>query len=202
MRRGLVRPESYHQGRLLLAALAERGVPAQRIAMDHMNGSARVAGMTLGIVYPDSWFERTRPLLSAAKTVSYLFIGNITSGRRRMLNTFAEAHPGTEIVSTLTGRDKAVKGRWDESYYRQMGRARFGLCPHHPDWQGPWETMWTYRFVECCMVGAAPVLFRRTPLAPAFVEGFRFVWDDEAHTYDPADALHNRALAEERFRLP
>jgi hypothetical protein len=52
------------------------------------------------------------------------------------------------------------------------------------------------------MVGAIPVLFRATPLGAGFVDGFRYVWDDDAtFEYSREDALHNRALAEQRFRL-
>lgn len=196
------RPQNYHQGALLRLALAERGNKARPL-IDHMNGRCKVGDVELGIVYPDSWFFRTKAYVTQPKNVRFLFIGATPPRRMLMLSLFDDSHPGTMLISTDAGRDEAMKGEWDQTYYDRMGRAQFGLCPHHPGWPGPRDTLWTYRFIECCMVGAIPVQFRATPLAESFTDGFRYRWDDEAvYEYDPQAAAHNRALAETRWRLP
>lgn len=196
------RRKPFHQGALLLEALHERGIEATA-EIDHMRGLSRVDGEVRGLVYPDSFFSATEPLVGWPKAEGFLFMGYTPAPRREILAAFAARFPETTaIVPTKTGRWFAPKGELDMNYYEMLAGYEFGLCPHHPDWRGPWEAMWTYRFAECCMVGAIPVQFRATPLAESFTAGFRYVWDDDAeYTYDPADAIYNRKRAEEVFRL-
>jgi hypothetical protein len=190
------------QEALLRTAMKERGelLPYR---IDHENGTARVDGRTVGLVHPDSFFETSRPLLDTPKTLGFYFAGYFVpaGGRREMLSRWRGAH-GAVIVQSSEGRKPNHKGSWHPAYYEPLASAEFGLCPHHTNWRGPRETMWTYRFVDCCLVGTIPLLFRATPLGEEFTRGFRFAWDDdEAFAYRPEDAAHNRALAEERFRL-
>jgi hypothetical protein len=204
-------PEAYYQGVFVRLALEERGRKA-RIEMNHLDGRNRIDGVETGIVYPDRWFALTASFLTAPKPVRFSFQGYTPKGRAEMLKAFQARHPETEIHSTGSSRQrqkrtpkgalKTWQQMWDGGYYARLGAAQFGLCPHHPDWVGPWETMWTYRMIECCLVGAIPVLFRKTPLCDEFTAGIRFVWDDDAtFTYSPEDAAHNRRVAEERWRL-
>ncbi len=204
-------PESYYQGVFVRLALEERGRTG-KIEIDHMAGRNRVDGVEMGIIYPQRWFALTAPMLDWDKSDRFVFIGHAPGPREDLLTAFSKRHPGeARVVITSRARRRQRKAHrmarwgevWDQDYYEQMGRAQFGLCPHHPNWQGPWDRMWTYRFIECCLVGAVPVCFRATPLAPAFTEGIEFVWDDAAEfVYDRATALRNREVAEQRWRLP
>lgn len=193
---------SYRQRALLETALAERGRTG-RIRLtkeDHGQGRAFVDGEEVGLIYPDSFFRRSRPLMDTPKTVTLFFSGYCNQGRRQLLEPL-RTYPGAIIEESNRGRTPAAHA-WDEQYYRALAAAEFGLCPHHPEWTGDWDTLWTYRFIDSVLVGAIPVLFRATPLCEAFVGGFVYAWDDdEAFTYDPRAAAHNRALAEDRWRL-
>lgn len=195
---------TYRQEALLRQALAERGVQADTgcTREDHWHGRARAGDRVVGLVYPDSFFDEARKLFDTPRSIHLYFVGSVNrgNGRRPLLEPFWH-HPDAVIIESTRGRTDA-KNRWDPEYYEALATAEFGLCPHHLNWPGPWTHLWTYRFVDCCLVGTIPVLFRPTPLAPWFVEGFRYAWDDAgSFTYSREDAEHNRTLAEERFRL-
>jgi len=141
------------------------------------------------------------------KLYSFYFNGEMheAGGRPRMLAPFA-SQPRSRIVASGVGRYSFMKSRFNGFYFANLAMSKFGLCPHHADWPG--DVMWTYRFVECAMVGTLPVVFRETPLDEQFTRGFYFLWDDEVCAWRP-DAVQvlkwskaNRSLAESRFRLP
>lgn len=191
---------------LLVKALRERGLTDTTYSVDHPNGRATLAdGRVVGVVHPDSFFEHTAAFVSQPKTLKFHFAGNMRdgrgSGRRRMLGPFAERADSVVRHDTWCKLDQN-KASWHQEYYAELASAEFGPCPHHMNWPHSWETLWTYRFIDCCLVGTIPVQFRATPLGADFVAGFHYVWDDdERYTFDPMKALENRTLAEERFRL-
>ena len=199
------RPGRMHQGALLNQALAERGMPQVSVllAEDHAVGRARLTnGRIVGLVYPDSFFDRTVGSVSQDKPLRFLFIGRMGLGRDVILKKWRR-NLDARVVESKWSFELANKGAFDAAYFEQMAQAEFGLCPHEPGWGATRANMWTYRFAECCMTGAIPVQFRATPLGEAFTAGFYYVWDDDAEfIYDPERAAQNRALAEERFRLP
>jgi hypothetical protein len=211
------RPEYLHAV-LLRIAMAERNEEPGALWPDHMEGTTRTEdGRTFGIVYPDSFFARSAALMDTPKDRRFVFRGKMYPGRAVILDEFRARWPEALIEATDAGRDADGKGEWDAEYWGQLARAEFGLCPHQPDFMHgrhkpspgkpqydfPLATLWTYRFIECCMVGAIPVQFRATPLCEPFTEGIEFVWDDaEEFVYDRAAALRNREVAEQRWRLP
>lgn len=191
-----------HQQALLMRALDERGI-AGVVTVDHLNGTAAVDDRNVGLIYPDSFFERTAEMTAAPKPVEFFFCGHLKGPGRKLVSLERFRGPGSSITHSPWGRHRGNKGHFDPAYFRGLAAARFGLCPHHTTWPGDPARTWTYRFAECCMVGAVPVLFRETPLGPCFVEGFRYVWDDaDEFAYSPDDARHNRTLAEQRWALP
>ena len=196
------------QEALLRRALSERGhlSPQTSIEVDHISGSAEVDGLRVGLVHPDSYFARGRRLWSRRRRYHYFFKGHISSsgGREKMLSAFQNVS-NSKIVSSDAGRWKWLKGNFDWFYFSQLGKSKFGLCPNQADWPG--DFFWTYRFVDCLLAGAIPVLFRLTPLSDDFVAGFFFVWDDSlqseiSETKRIKMAEHNYQLALSRFRLP
>jgi len=111
----------------------------------------------------------------------------------------------SKIVASQAGRWKWFKGKFDWWYFAQLANSKFGLCPNQADWPG--DFFWTYRFVDCLIAGAIPVLFRMTPLSNEFVAGFHLVWDDDlpsgiSESKRIEMAEHNYQLALSRFRLP
>lgn len=198
-------PARFHQGALLVRALQERGLPTDVVLSnaDHAIGQARLAnGTELGLIFPDSFFNRTAALWSLPRSLRFVFIGRLALGRDDMLRSWA-ARADAVVIKSKWSYTAASKGQYDASYFEWLAKAEFGLCPHEAHWQASKANMWTYRFAECCMTGAIPVQFRRTPLGARFTDGFHYVWDNAAaFTYDPAKAAANRRLAEERFRLP
>lgn len=197
------RPPVLLQERLLTQALAEVGVGKElvNLTIDHLNGCGSVCDVPVGLVYPRSFFSLAR-LLGGAKRWEYYFNGAMTQegGRAAMLAPYS-SRADSLVVSSLQGRNERAKGSFNVSYYREMRAARFALCPHQADWPGPRSTTWTYRFVEACMCGALPVLFRATPLGREFTAGFHYYLDDEAHVYREDWAEENLCLAIERFTL-
>lgn len=193
-----------HQEALLRAALAERGRDGASVVVDHLNGSALVDGSAVGLVYPDSFFAATEALFRRTeRPVSYFFRGYLPprGGRIEMLARWREV-AGASISESNWAQAGENKGAFDSEYFSALGAARFGLCPNHTHWPGPPETAWSYRFVDCCLVGALPVLFRTAPLSARFVDGFEFVWDDESgHRHTRGAVEHNRARAEKVFFL-
>ena len=201
-------PRLFHQEALLRKALTERGHVDPAIHINHVAGMASVDGEEMDIIYPDSFFDAGRTLFEkymGYKRNQYFFQGITASKGKRheMLDAFVRTHSTTIIVHSDSGRAPENKGNWDNDYYTRLARAMFGLCPHHLNFPDKGYGLWTYRFIECCMVGAIPVLFRETPLRESFVEGFHYVWNDKRkHKFNPVYAAHNLVLVQERFGLP
>lgn len=197
-----------HQEALLRRALEERGEDPDTVELvHHLAGTAELdGGRCVGLVYPDSFFTRTLAVVRSSKDIIFFFRGSFKSlrGRNELLEAFATEREGTVLEASEWGRRAENKGEFDVNYFVKLSRARFGLCPHHPDLLPRFdsETAWTYRFADCCLVGAIPVLFREAPLGQRFVAGFHYVWDDQDEfTYDEEKATWNRELAERCFKL-
>lgn len=194
---------------LLRRALRERGHSpgVLSIKVDHMVGSSTVNGTRISLVYPDSFFKKARSLWGRPKKLNFYFNGAITpSGRRAsMLEAFSRV-PGSRVIDSSFGRVNLFKGSFNWSYYSGLSQSRFGLCPHHSDWPGSY--FWTYRFVECALVGTIPITFRETPLSESFTSGFLFYWDDSESLSQISNqtlremAEENYNLALKRFSLP
>ncbi len=195
------------QEALLHLAFAERALTFSTLRIEHEAGVSIVDGRRLGIIYPDSFFTKSQELFELPKHAGYFFQGHIsTLGRRRALfAAFRQRQKrkvDIEIVETNYGRCAQNKGVWHASYFAKLARSQFGLCPHHQNYPNKGYALWTYRFIDCCLVGALPVLFRETPLCADFIKDFHVLWNDDAtHAYNRNCAAHNRRLAEERFKL-
>lgn len=188
------------QETLLKQALLEEQIVVSDslIKIDHDLGKSYIGEHQLGIIYPRSFIDNTESL-ATGRTVEYYFNGfeGADGGRRDLLSKY-DKHM-SKIIFSREGRKK--KQLFNEEYYCGMNAAQYGLCPHQLHWQGDLSALWTYRFIESCMCGAVPILFRRTPLCADFIDGFHYFWDDETHTYDEVESARNRDLVIERHTL-
>lgn len=185
------------QEALLRMALNEKGISYKNCAIkiDHVNGKNFVNGVQLNVVYPMSFMEKAKDIsIAEEKVTKYYFNGNMSeSGKRsEMLSQFMNRNDAI-IISSDFGRSQFNKFKFNHEYFRGLASSIFGLCPHQADWNGPRETIWTYRFIECCMTNTIPVIFRDTPLGDEFTDGFFFIYDDELDV--EINNLHEKALA-------
>ena len=197
---------------LLRLALKEKGFNIKKlnIVIDHKTGTNYINGIKLGIKYPDSFFIQSGNLIPANKTISYYFNGNMseTGGRKIMLQPFFSLLDAI-VIESDDGRVADKKDKFNEQYFQGLANAKYGLCPHQADWVGNEDSLWTYRFVECCLVEAIPILFKKAPLSENFTKDFYFLWDNQifdatdkgGFSHVESQARHNRDKAKELFFL-
>lgn len=170
------------QEALLRMSLKESGISYRKchVKIDHVNGKNYVNNIELDIVYPMAFMKKAKRIADAQpKVIKYYFNGNMAdAGKRKdMLDQFSNRDDSV-VISSDYGRSQFNKFKFNDEYFRGLASATFGLCPHQADWTGPRDTMWTYRFIECCMTKTIPILFRDTPLGYKFTEGFFFLYND------------------------
>ncbi len=175
------------QEALLRKALKEENLDYKdfNIEIDHVNGINYVNGHALPIIYPISFFKKNQELAKCQKKYKFYFNGNMSStgGRKEMLTPFEKR--GAMIIESNDGRSRyKKKSLFNMNYFRGLAEGEFGLCPHQKDFVGNKDTMWTYRFIECCMTNTIPVVFKETPLGNVFCSGFYFVTDEQFLTGD------------------
>lgn len=194
---------------LLRKALEEKGFNCKKlkISCNHDLGKNYVNGVEMGIKYPDSFYEKAKQIITDKKIYSFYFNGNMNpeGGRKEMLKPF-EIYNDSLIISTDDGRIQSSKDKFNNSYFSYFSKSKFGLCPHQEDWPGSKKHLWTYRFIESCLVEAIPVIFDATPLAPEFINGFFVLKDSDfknikTPVYDILKANKNRVLAKKKFFL-
>ncbi len=196
------------QEAMLRLALKEEGINYKSldIRIDHINGLNYINGIELPIIYPKSFFKKAKKLHLSDKTLTYYFNGNMSSsgGRKDMLLRFSNTN--SRLVESNYGRLKFTKNKFNRDYYSELAISKFGLCPHQKDFLGNKETMWTYRFIECCMVLTIPIIFKETPLGEKFLKSFYYLNDEDVLSkhieYNYEKALKNFELSFQKFTLP
>ena len=205
-------PDRLKQELLLMEALNLRGISFSKrdIEVNHDQGYNTIKGKRVNIIYPDNYIKKTLIQYNREPTVNFYFNGFMpaSGGRFEMMEPFIDRSDAL-VIDSSEGRKRNSKVKFNNSYYEGLGSSRFGLCPHQLDWPGDKSNLWTYRFIECCFVGAIPIIFEQTPLGAEFTEGFHFFSDKEIlecklpeNYYNESDASHNRSLALKRFILP
>lgn len=193
---------------LFRKALREAGFKNLRdIKIDHINGINIYNNTSYGIIYPES-FKKEIEKMPCQKVYNFYFNGFMhkEGGRLELLSPYTNLI-NSHIINSSEGRDTSKKDQFNIEYFTELSKAKFGLCPHQMDWTGPLETMWTYRFIECCLVKAIPILFKKAPLGEKFTTGFKFYWDEDITVanqiiipkYHLEWAEQNYKLALERF---
>ena len=198
----------YKQELLLRKALAEKGfdVSNLNIRINHELGLSYVNNIEFGIKYPYSFYEKSTQLIPNNKTQNFYFNGNMNvSGQRQSLLKPFINFDESKIIESNDGRKTSNKDKFNVEYFREFSFSKYGLCPHHMDWPGDKDYLWTYRFIEACFVEAIPVLFINAPLSQNFTDGFYFLWDENILNnskniiYNKEKAIANRTLAKKVF---
>lgn len=143
------------------------------IEIDHLNGKNYINGHEFGIIYPDSFFKKSKKFLASEKKYLFYFNGFIDSegGRNLLFQNYLYDQRGL-IINSDKGRKNFRKAIYNKNYFSELSTSVFGLCPIHVNWPGSWHTAWTYRFIECCLVGAIPAVFTKTPHSKTFTQDF------------------------------
>lgn len=188
------------QEALLRQALKEEGLNYRNftIDIDHVNGTNHVNGFTFPIIYPISFFKKSERLHSSKKKYKFYFNGNMSSagGRQDSLRPFDKRN--SRIIESNEGRSRyRRKSYYNKKYFLGLADAEFGLCPHQKDFVGNRDTMWTYRFIECCMTKTMPVVFNDSPLGKDFCSDFDLITDEEALNND---VIYDPNLADNNFK--
>lgn len=193
------------QEAMLRLALKEEGLNYKNfdIRIDHVNGLNFVNGIEFPIIYPKSFFKKAKELHHLDKKLTYYFNGNMSNagGRKEMLSKFFG--PNSSLIESEYGRSIFTKNKFNKAYYSELASSKFGLCPHQKDFEGNKKTMWTYRFIECCMVLTIPIIFKETPLGENFIKGFYCYGDDEILSkqiiYQNNESSKNFELCQQKF---
>ena len=192
---------------LFRMALVEHGIDHENadVKIDHINGKCTINKVNFGIIYPRSFFEKAFRLMENKKEYKYYFNGfcDTAGGREQLLAPFQRTE--AKIIFSNDGRDSEKKRIFNTEYFEGLSKSEFGLCPHQLNWKGNKETMWTYRFIECCMVGSIPIVFNQTPLSEEFTSDIVFYMDDEMLTKDikycNEEAKKNYIVSREKHTL-
>lgn len=200
----------FKQELLLRKALREKGFNDKSfdIMVNHDLGENKVNDEVFGIKYPDSFFEKSVVSIPENKKYKFYFNGNMNiSGKREiLLKPFYNFHK-SKIINSNDGRVEQNKDKFNEDYFSGLANSFFSLCPHQVDWPGSKTHLWTYRFIESCMVKSIPVLFKEAPLSANFTKDFYYIWDKKLLEsngnidYREEWAELNLSLAKERFFL-
>jgi len=202
----------FKQELLIRKALKEKGFKLKglEIICDHILGFNYVNGIKLGIKYPDSFYYNAINLIPKNKPYDFYFNGNMNeSGNRALLLRPFKDRSNSMIISSNDGRIQNKKDQFNNLYFSELAKAKFGLCPHQADWTGDKQYMWTYRFIECCFVNAIPIIFKEAPLGEKFIENFHYECENDfiekievsVQNYSIAYAQENQLLAKQRFCL-
>ena len=196
------------QAIMLKIALEEQGISVNKcnIQVDHDKGLSYVNNVQLPIIFPKKWFELANDLRNCDKEYNFYFNGFVGKGsvRETLLAEFIKRED-CKIVWSNDGRNVNNKQKFNLDYFVGLSKSKYGLCPHQPDWPGDIQSLWTYRYIECLMVGVIPVNFRKTPLSTTFTEDTQFEWDDDVLKIDLSTNRnvldHNYKVALSRFTL-
>lgn len=194
------------QEALLLCSLVEIGINPTKvsIAIDHINGYNIVNGIKFDVCYPKYYFQLTQPFIGLERTHQYHFDGHPGQGNERV-ELLEKYRNNGYIRYTNLGHQTFTKAHFNADYFSKLASAKYGICPHQPDWPHPDSRIWTYRFIECCMVGTIPMTLHQSPLSQSFTDGFSFFQTTETQEVPPKrnkiDVRENRKLAEQRFTI-
>jgi hypothetical protein len=153
--------------------------PKVDVDMSHSEPYVRIGDINRILLYPKSIGEKSREYWHV-KRQGILFQGLVPPHRELALERWKS---NAKIVATNGGRVGKTR-YWDETYINAMGKAEFGLCP---DGGFPWS----YRFVECCLLGVTPIVQTECD----WYKGFYYhKWNDETLERRETEENFNKIL--------
>ena len=169
------RPMRSWQEFFFVTALEELHFPSDTIEIDHFHGRCWSAETDwVPVIFPEKVVSLTaaRP---REKSTNYFFRGFVSSNRH-----WVQEYPVCE--SSDYGRQQKTRYRIDESYYRSMAQARFGLAPVG-------DCPWSYRFFEAILCHALPVIGRDDH--DLYAVEYHTLRDGDEHVYDASACESN-----------
>ena len=169
------RPMRSWQEFFFVTALEELHLPSDTIEIDHFHGRCWSAETDwVPVIFPEKVVSLTAAL-PREKSTDYFFRGFVSSNRH-----WVQEYPGCE--SSDYGRQQKTRYRIDESYYRSMAQARFGLAPVG-------DCPWSYRFFEAILCHALPVIGRDDH--DLYAGDYHTLRDGDEHVYDASACESN-----------
>lgn len=197
---GLLKQEA-----MLKMSLLEIGIDPSmiKIRIDHANGKCYVDDKIFDVIFPKVFFETCSLMHNSEKIYKYYFNGYMGSDKNRIDLLKPFVNNDAVIRYSEDGRNKNCKGSFNVNYFNEMSLSKYTLCPHQKNWPHKDSIIWTYRFIEACMIGSIPVVFRDTPLSDSFTMDFKFIYDNEvlsgADIYSEKNVIDNYELARKKF---
>lgn len=124
-------------------ALEEKGIEDYTLKIDHQTPTTELNGKKYTLIFPKSLLKYNE---GVEKDIEKLFIGLVTEKRKKFLKNFEDA----AIFNSRKGRNTVTK-RYDESYFKNMARTKFTICPNG-------DFVWTYRFFEAILFKSIPII--------------------------------------------
>jgi hypothetical protein len=159
--------------------------PAADASLLHKTPFVRIGKEQRPLLYPHAIFDKSKAFWSD-KREGTIFIGFIPPHREPAMQ---EWHGRAEIEHTNVGR-KSLRRFWDESYFRRLGRAEFGLCP-----DGGWP--WSHRFFDCALTGTTPIVQTECDIYKGF---YYHKWNDKG--FVRRDVAYNFQRALDLLTMP
>lgn len=129
----------------LLQAIKEAELEDCEIEIDIINGYTYIDGEKKGVLFPESMVRQILELKSN-KDLEFVFIG-----KHRKEREWIKKYENKNSIILWKTQDTESYLDIDKQYYEYLWRAEFGLCPQGVE-------KWTYRFYECCLCKAIPVV--------------------------------------------
>lgn len=159
------------------------------IKLSHDVPYVTLLGVERRLLYSKELFAKSK-LLWTEKTAQWLCRAYPTAER---LEVCAAWMRQTGITPTVRmenfNRANGIEKYWDESYYRDLAKYEFLLCPNGLDHQPDGAHVWTYRFFDAILCGTIPVIQAH---APAY-EGFEY------YLMSDTDITYSKGMAERNF---
>jgi len=165
-------------------ALIEVGGNPALAKISHPKGECYYKGKVFPVIFPQAFVSKIDALkLLTTKVYDYSFRGVSTVKRQWVADYMSVSN--VCISFTRRGRE-LLKQEFDETYYEQLCKTKFALCPSG-------DFTWTYRFFEACACRAIPIVDKECEL----MRGFKYYCNydlDKAWVYDEEMVEHNYQL--------
>lgn len=123
-----------------------KNYPYANVTQSHKDPFVRIGRIQKPLLFPHEFIDKVRTFWKEERS-GISFSGLVTKYRYPDLKIWKNR---ARIRHTGRGR-KTLRRFWDETYFQEMGRSEFILCPNG-------EMPWTYRVIEAVLSGATPII--------------------------------------------